>query len=84
MYLIVNEKLSLNFVFRKHGFILVKNLFTKLEMDLLWSCFDTQEFKQNMFTRSSGGTTRIINSLVAASELLAALGFVTFGKLVFI
>ena len=69
VYLIVNESRSLNFVFRKHGFIMVKNLFTKLEMDLLWSCFDTQEFKQNMFTRSSGGKTRITNSLLAASEL---------------
>lgn len=41
--------------FRKYGFILVKKLFTQVEMDLLWACFDTQEFKQNMFTRSNGG-----------------------------
>lgn len=46
-------------VFRKYGFVLVKKLFTQVEMDLLWACFDTQEFKQNMFTRSNGGMTRI-------------------------
>jgi len=50
----VTEEMKL--AFRKYGFILVRKLFSKQEMDLLWDCFDTPEFKQNMFTRTNGGS----------------------------
>ena len=41
--------------FQEHGFLLVRNMFSKEEMDLMVKCFETEEFRQNVFTRSDGG-----------------------------
>eukprot|EP00092_Neocalanus_flemingeri_P059564 GFUD01071221.1.p1 GENE.GFUD01071221.1~~GFUD01071221.1.p1 ORF type:complete len:299 (-),score=117.54 GFUD01071221.1:88-945(-) len=41
--------------FQQHGFILVKDMFSKEEMELLLECFHTEEFRDKVFTRSDGG-----------------------------
>jgi hypothetical protein len=47
-----NEMLE---AFQEQGFLLVRDLFSYQEMDLLEECFTTQEFRENVFTRSDGG-----------------------------
>merc|ERR1739838_388980 len=41
--------------FQRHGFIVVKEMFSKEEMELLMECFHTEEFRDKVFTRSDGG-----------------------------
>ena len=47
-----NEMLE---AFLEEGFLLVRDLFSSQEMDLLEECFTTEEFRENVFTRSDGG-----------------------------
>lgn len=41
--------------FEQHGFILVKEMFSQEEMELMVECVDNEEFKKKVFTRSDGG-----------------------------
>jgi len=40
--------------FREYGFIVIRKLFSEEEMKLLCKCFENQEFRNKMFTRSNG------------------------------
>jgi len=40
--------------FREYGFIVIRKLFSEEEMKLLCQCFENQEFRNKMFTRSNG------------------------------
>jgi len=41
--------------FQQHGFIMVRDLFSEEEMELLKECFQTKEFTEKVFNRSDGG-----------------------------
>lgn len=43
--------------FRGQGYIMVRKLFNDKEMTLLRDCFNTEEFRDKMFTRSDGGSS---------------------------
>ena len=54
---------------RVQGYILVRKLFDDQEMNLLWECFNTDQFRSRLFTRSDGGQHRHLN--ISDSNLLA-------------